>query len=313
MIQQELSELKKVLDEKESDVKSLEIKIRELEKLKRDQKREIDKLQVEAQKVQKEYEKAKDKATELFEQNTMLKEEVKTHQSTAIADSQIKDMYEEVKKENEELNKKYQDVLKELQDRDSENENIAVLAQNKSRGFRKTTPASDAEPAPVNPIQEPIDVIDVSKPKNQCDVCAEAFDFPDKLRTHLIEVHGKIGGTMIECRVCKFSALNREHLKLHLKKCENRQKSTPIQKKNKTCRYWKNSSCRRSNCQFKHELLNCKFGSQCYNQNCQFEHPKQQNVYHWINPAFRDKNVYQQSFPFLDQTQCQCPRRNIGK
>ena len=98
MIQQELSELKKVLDEKESDVKSLEIKIKELEKLKRDQKREIDKLQVEAQKVQKEYEKAKDKATELFEQNTMLKEEVKTHQSTAIADSQIKDMYEEVKK-----------------------------------------------------------------------------------------------------------------------------------------------------------------------------------------------------------------------
>ena len=98
--QQELSELKKVVEEKESDVKGLEIKIKELERLKRDQKREIDKLREEAEKVQLEYEKAKDKATELLEENTMLKEEVKTHQNIAIADSQIKDMYEEAKKEN---------------------------------------------------------------------------------------------------------------------------------------------------------------------------------------------------------------------
>ena len=212
------------------------------------------------------------------------------------------------------MKQKYNDALKEIQNRDNlnndnENDNIAVLAQNKARGFRKTNPASEAVPAPVTPINN----IDSGDTKNKCDICSRAFKSPDRLRTHLEVTHGKVKGTMFECRICKFSALNKEHLKLHLQKSESHHKSVSIHKKNRTCRFWKNNTCNRSPCQFKHELINCKFGNNCYNQYCQYEHQRQGSINPWSNPAFLDQNSFQQNFPFLAQNHCMWQKRNMGK
>ena len=56
--------------------------------------------------IQKEFQKSVDKATELFEENTKLKKQVKIYQDRESADINIKDVYEQMKKENAELKEK---------------------------------------------------------------------------------------------------------------------------------------------------------------------------------------------------------------
>ena len=143
---------------------------------------------------------------------------------------------------------------------------------------------------------------------------------------------------MIQCKICKFSALSENHLNLHFRKhhkdlsckeCSFQTKSeyilknhvSTMHKKNVTCKFWRQNSCKNNNCQYKHELRTCRYGNNCRRSDCMFEHnssnQNQQNIRKndinpWINPAFLGQKAYSENFPFLGHTQCQCQKRNPG-
>ena len=56
----------------------------------------------------------------------------------------------------------------------------------------------------------------LSHKHNKCDICSHTLKTPALLRSHLRETHEKKDGTMKECSTCKFSALNENHLSLHI-------------------------------------------------------------------------------------------------
>ena len=146
---------------------------------------------------------------------------------------------------------------------------------------------------------------------------------------------------MKECKLCKFSTLNESHLKIHIKrhheitckKCDYKAKTMFNLKehvaqnhtKKGMCRYWRQGNCQQTNCQYKHGLINCKFGNNCTRSNCQYEHPKsrgtngsssngRQNINPWINPAFlRNQDNYNSNFPFLVNPCLHCPKRTMGQ
>ena len=140
---------------------------------------------------------------------------------------------------------------------------------------------------------------------------------------------------MMECEICKFSALSKKHLRTHVNKhhrelackdCNFKTKSGTQLKEHtaqkhrspSTCKYWLQNSCTRVSCQFLHVLRKCKFGVNCTRNNCKFKHPEElkpvqnkQRINPWSNPAYLNENSYNAEFPFLGKT-CRCHQRTQG-
>ena len=138
----------------------------------------------------------------------------------------------------------------------------------------------------------------------ECDICHIQEKSHWHLRNHYKAVHRKPNGSMYNCRLCQFGALNQVHLKKHFDtqhpdlSCENcdfktkresqlkyhmRQecpKAVKIEKKDVTCRYFLHNNCKKTaaQCGYMHKMPNCRFGQSCRNRSrCRFTHdPPQQ-------------------------------------
>ena len=327
------------LDEKEIKIGQLEDKISELEREKRALAKQIASMESDKTKLKKELETAIDKASNLCEENTILKEKVDTLNNIEEADTVIQKKYEAI------IKKKKTAQSSQTDDAENEDENIVALVQYKNTGFRQTSPAAPAEGASGG-IQKSLKcghcdfkATNENSLKNhvghchyKCDICSRVLGTVTQLRSHIRDIHDKQNGTMMECRTCKFSSLSKKHLEIHIrrhhrdlscKECDYKTKSLNLLKehsaqahkhRNTVCKYWLQNRCRRTSCQFLHEQRNCKFGLNCKRSNCRFIHPKavdtvqnKPRVNPWINPAFLSENTYNGEFPFLGKT-CRCQR-----
>ena len=356
-IQEENKELKSNISEREKISLDLEERITELEKHSDKMEKKVRSVENEREKavneIKEELTKAINKASELCEENTLLKERIKTFQNKEIADLRIQRKYEE-------LVNVEKDSVGCQTEAEEEDDNIEALVLNKEAGFRRTDPS--AEPVArvahsqrsntENNTRHSCDWCDVkctskhnlkahiSLKHHQCDICEIILRTPVLLRSHLKEIHDKKNGTQVDCSDCDFSALNEQHLKLHLDRhhkelscnqCDFKTRTwvklrdhiaeKHIRARNTTCKYWLENRCNRQHCQYKHEIVRCKFGINCNRINCRYEHPVRTGTSQrsqptpftpspWTNPAFLTGAKSVESFPFLEKS-CQCQRIEI--
>lgn len=281
-----------------------------------------------------------------MEENTKLNEKVKTYQNIEIQNKRMQDKYKEVLK----VKKVSRDSQTEHNTND---ENIGDIVNNKYLGYSRTTPSSSTSSVKTSAKSSNVFICNLCTYRTnneeelkkhvdikhcKCDLCMEVLNTPVALRDHLRIVHNKQGGTLSECTLCKFSALNKRHLDLHMKRhhselncnsCDFKTRMLHVMNEHKatnhkinfTCKFWRQNTCNKDTCQFKHEIISCKFGNNCRNNNCQFGHQQQnctrsQNnnkIYHWINPAFVRKESYNNHFPFLGNSSLQYPMRGQGR
>ena len=340
--------------EKNKLIDELKEKVTDLEKGSEILKKKFQKDEVQWEKdlteMRKELNRAMDKASSLCEENTLLKEQVKTFQNREIANSEIQ------RKCEERLKVVLVTAGCQTEDQD-EAVDIEVLSANRQTGYRRTDPASPPTAAhkadTVEQVQHNCNLCNfksnsearlnkhLSHKHHKCDICSRTLKTPALLRSHLREIHDKVDGTMTECKKCKFSALNESHLNLHIDRhhkelsCNQCEYKTEIRRNlvdhvaqnhrrssNATCKYWLQNNCRRVNCQYKHEKVKCRFGRNCNRGDCQFGHdmarPATTNstrpyVSPWTNPAFLGGPGAGESFPFLGQSQqCRCQTRRTG-
>ena len=133
----------------------------------------------------------------------------------------------------------------------------------------------------------------------ECDICHIQERSHWHLRNHYKRAHRKPKGSMYNCLLCEFGALNQVHLKKHFDEkhpdlcCENCDFKTKresqlkfherhehpeafkIKMKEITCKYFFNNTCRKTDaqCGYKHEMPKCRFGTNCRNMpRCKFTH-----------------------------------------
>ena len=203
---------------------------------------------------------------------------------------------------------------------------VEVIVQMKQSGFRRTTPAEPSAPAnsdqsvkpkPKKCVWCPFQSSDpkildthMGEKHHKCDECHTSFTTLWSLREHNKNIHKKVNGTMLSCDTCHFSAVNQAHLNLHMTRCHKSQAQG--NKKNVTCRFWRRGNCNNSWCEFKHELINCRYGSTCgRGSSCKFAHfskdnaeshePRKHVVNPWINPAFQNQQTFDKEFPLLGE------------
>ena len=243
---------------------------------------------------------------------------------------------------------------------EEEDDNIEALVLNKEAGFRRTVTSAEPVARVAhsqrsnteNNTKHSCDWCDVkctskhnlkahiSLKHHQCDICEIILRTPVLLRSHLKEIHDKKNGTQVDCSDCDFSALNEQHLKLHwdrhhkelsCNQCDFKTRTwvklrdhiaeKHIRARNTTCKFWLENRCNRQHCQYKHEIVRCKFGINCNRINCRYEHPvrtgtsqrskpTQSTPSPWTNPAFLTGAKSVESFPFLEKS-CQCQRIEI--
>ena len=338
----DITEKNKLIEELKEKVSELENDVEIMRKKSEKDHKEWEKDLAE---MKKELNRTVEKASSLCEENTLLKEQVKTYQNREIANSEIQ--------------RKYEDRLKvvmvtagcQTEDQD-EAADIEVLNRGRLSGFRRTDPASPpaaVDSASAEQAQHNCNLCHfksnsearlskhLSHKHYKCEICSRAVKTPAQLRSHLRDIHDKVNGTMIECKKCKFSALSESHLNLHNERhhkelfcyqCEYKTETRlnmvehvaqkHSRSRNSTCKYWLQNNCRRENCQYKHEKIRCRFGRNCNRGDCQFEHdramPATTNstrpyVTPWINPAFLGGAAATESFPFLERS-CHCRGTN---
>ena len=282
-----------------------------------------------------------DKASSLCEENTLLKEQVKTFQNREIANSELQ------RKCEERLKVRLVTAGCQTEDQD-EAVDIEVLNRNRQTGFRRTDPATPATAVQANTVEQVQHNCNLcnfksnsearltkhlSHKHHKCDICSWTLKTPALLRSHLREIHDKVGGTMMECSKCKFSALNESHLDLHIDRhhrelsCNQCEYKTETRRnledhvaqnhrrsRNATCKYWLQNKCRRDHCQYKHEKVRCRFGRNCNRGDCQYDHDLARpattfsqgpRLSPWTNPAFLGGAVAAENFPFLERS-CHC-------
>ena len=342
-IKLELDEKNKIIGELREKVTAIE---GELEKERKKFQKEEELREKDLYEMKSELNRALGKASTLCEENTLLREQIKTFQNHEIA--------------NAEIQRKYEDRLKVKlattgcqTEEHNEAEDIEVLCRNKVAGFKRSDPASP--PTAIlntNVVSNEEHNCNLCNFKSnseerlnkhrslkhhECDICNQTLRTHALLRSHLREIHDKENGTMIKCNKCEFSALNEKHLNMHVarhhaelacNRCEFKTFSrrslmdhvagTHRRTRNVTCRYWLQNNCRREHCQYKHEKVRCKFGRNCDRRNCQFDHDlTQQNTVNsnqpqispWINPAYLSRAAADESFPFLEKN-CLCRGQN---
>ena len=334
--------LKSLLNEKENLIMELQEKIKELEKIKKNYEKDIKKFEADITNARNECDGAIGKASELCEENTLLVEQVKTYKNIENANAEIQEAYEKLVN----VEKVTQGVQT---DKDNENEYIEAIIRNKNAGFRRSDPSSQPVIAPVTEItqmqkcnicdfqaKDGVELkIHIDKKHHQCNICSRILKSPVMLREHLRRIHDKEKGTWSNCNICQFSALNEHHLKMHIarhhrelacNKCEFKtrtegQLKEHIERKHRrkqslTCRFWLQDSCKKQNCSFLHQRVECKFGNNCRRNNCKFIHIDMQtrntpqNNPAWINPAFlENSHAYDQNYPFLGKS---INQRRIG-
>ena len=330
--QQEKDKLKREVEEKNKVLGELEERIFELEKERgakiKKYEKELKLKDDDLKQMTEEYKKTVEKASLLCEENTLLKEKVKTFQNREIVDLQIQQKYEEI------VNVTKASAGCQTEELD-EDENIEALVVNKEAGYRRTDPTAAASaPAAISqrakesPEVHQCDLCDVkcssehnlkthiSRKHHQCDICERVLKTPDLLRSHLREIHDKSNGTMMHCSECKFSALNEQHLKIHTERhhnemacnqCDFKTRSrTKLMEhvarrhrraRNITCKYWLEGRCNRVHCLYEHRRASEK-PSPARNSRQPWTSP-------WSNPAFLDGEQSLKSFPFLERS-CQC-------
>ena len=205
--------------------------------------------------MRKELNIEKEKVSSLSEENTLLKEQLKTYQNLEIANKEIRDILE---KEGDKREKDLAEMRKEM---NIEIEKVSSLCEEntllkeqvttyqnreiaaKTEMKRKCEADIEAQNKGPDPTSHATDVPDditvkqgeyncnlckyksnsearlskhLSHKHNKCDICNQALKTPALLRSHLRETHDKKDGTMKECSTCKFSALNENHLNLHI-------------------------------------------------------------------------------------------------
>ena len=271
------------------------------------------------------------KLTELEETNSVLLTKLQVLQDISVTDVQLNEKYEKMRTENAELKSRMEELQKDNDETDVVD--ITELVKNKFSGFRRQG-GSCPQPAPdITP--ELADIViggsefkcqtcdfsskeqnvlrdHISKVHKQCDLCPDYFLSVLALRDHIKLKHNKDNGTFRNCNKCHYSAVNRSHLKAHIESHHKKEKAQTINKINKTCKYWRDSSCNfGQNCKFKHEFIMCTFKERCRDiLNCRFEHEKpgtvKRSVQNIVNPwsisAAPPANDIQ-NFPFLGQRQ----------
>ena len=292
---------------------------------------------------------AKDKSEELLkitnemrvlaDENTKLKKEDQYIEDLKIADFQLKEINKDLKEQNEKLKtdikslKETMDKLKNTEPEENDNDGIESLVQNKYLGYRRET-GSLPQPAPKMPQKTNLlvngskeikctvcdfttrkdDVLKehISMIHKKCDVCPEILSSHTALREHNEQIHGKYKGYMLECGQCKFSAINKMHLKRHIDRHhrEPQQHKTKQVKINIMCKNWRSGHCSfQEKCRFEHKIIWCRFERNCRNMNnCKFEH----KANHMGTPSLRNvPNIWserntsaqtvlnKENFPFL--------------
>ena len=110
-----------------------------MEKEKRSLKKELDDHKKDVKELEANYRESNETLAEVTNENTELRDQIKLLNSHGVANEDILEKYNEVKKKYEELleNKK----SPEAASIDNENDNIEVLIINKQRGGRRDNPA----------------------------------------------------------------------------------------------------------------------------------------------------------------------------
>ena len=349
--QEEIKKSQTKLGEKDNLIEELKNKVKELEndaeKMRKKFIKEEKHWELDLGEMKVELNRAMDKASSFCEENTILKEKVKTLENREIANFEIQQKYERL------INVVKVSTGCQTEDQ-NDDENIEVLVRHKKSGFRRTDPLS-----PPSGPQQNVSINTetdeehqcnmcgfktnsqgvlkkhISNKHHKCDLCDRVLKTPVLLRSHLREIHDKKHGTMFECNKCYFSALNQVHLNMHINRhhtelscnqCDYKTETRPNlmehtaqnhrRSRNPTCKYWLQNNCKRTNCQYKHEKVMCRFGNNCNKRNCQYDHEKpmytesrQPNISPWTNPAFLGGAASVESFPFLERS-CQCQGQN---
>ena len=171
-----------------------------------------------------------------------------------------------------------------------------------------------------------------------CDICDISFMTVKSLREHMKRSHDKTNGSLFNCKKCSYGAVNRKHLNRHedrhhkernCTKCTFKTRSeyeldNHIYQKhtlrNKTCKFWLNSTCTNSNCLYRHEIKMCRYGDNCKRINCMFEHKQEStqnnrrsspSLWSWIEPTLPTENSLKensQQMPFLGQQANHCQK-----
>ena len=264
---EEAKDLANVVSEKETVIDS---KCKEVEKLKRSleklEKEKVKKIKDQKEELQESYKKV----DKYVDENTVLKEEIRTLRKLKKATDNL------AKSSIENNTNNHSDEVDEITDHSINLEDDYVAnfywEQNKNR-YKRTGPVFSAE-APVD--------------MNKCDVCQKSFRTLENLRTHKRTEH--IETPRFKCDRCGFVTKTLVQLKEH--------KEVRHGNKNIVCRFWKQSRCRKQNdcaylhpeksqpcrlklechywpnCKFSHdENIMCKFQMNCRIPECGYQHP----------------------------------------
>ena len=328
-----LDKYKSQIEEKDKVIEELQEKIRSLEVREKDLKKESVKLKTEIKAVNTELEKTREKVSEYCNENTNLSNLVSNYRDLELTNSDVLEKYNSLKRKHDEVLEKVKAFEKREETETEEGEkdeteeiDAEVIVQLKNSGFRRTTPAGPSAPAASDQSVQPklkkcawcsfetsdSNILDkhMGEKHHRCDECHTSFKTTWSLREHNKNIHKKINGTMMCCDTCHFSAVNKAHLNLHMNSCHKSQARG--NKRNVTCRFWRRDNCNNSQCEFKHEMINCRYGSTCRKgSSCSYAHfskdnaeshePRQHAVNPWINPAFQNKQTFDKEFPFLGE------------
>ena len=329
--EQTLPQLNQNIEGKDKIIEELQKKVAVLEKKNRDLEKNLKDIKNDRSAIDKAKKEAYVKVSKYSTENTELKSKLTEYKKHEASNLELLKINNGLKRKVAELEKR-----NPVNDDVDNLEEIQVLAQNRTSGHRRDTPAAPPRPAPVpaagsqhrpsvfpcpwakcnykthveNRLQGHIEW----QHKEKCDICARSFEKAAALRAHLRDAHHKVKGTMKQCTICQFSALNDRHLRRHTTLHHKDQK-----KETNTCKYWIRGNCRRGlSCQFEHpKAAGNQQRQEHARQEGQRTAPAQSNYSAprapWFNPAFSNQASFNQHFPsFLGQGQNRNCQRGRG-